>query len=372
MNPVKLAIIGSRGIPNHYGGFEQLAQFLAVGLVQKGMDVTVYNSHRHPYREKTWNGVRIEHCYDAEHRIGTAGQFIYDFNCIRDARKKKFDAWLFLGYTSSSVWHRLFDRHAVIISNMDGLEWKRSKYSKRVQRFLQQAEKLAAHHSHQLVADSPIIQAYLKERYQLSSTFIPYGAEIAPQEKTPLLPRSLNLTSGEYLLVMARMEPENNIEMILEGYTKTAFSYPLVVIGNYQTKQGLKWQQQFSSDKKIVFAGAVYDPHTTHWLRQNCLLYFHGHSVGGTNPSLLEAMADGCTVAAHNNPFNQAVLGADAFYFRSADEVAAILEQWPSTEGGDDWKKNNLKKIEHHYNWPAVIEQYHQLVTESVRRFNHE
>lgn len=133
MQSLNIAIIGSRGIPNYYGGFEQMAQYLAVGLLQKGHQVTVYNSHTHPFQGGEWHGVRIIHCYDAENSIGTAGQFVYDFNCIMNARKKKYDVILFLGYTSSSVWGPLFPKNAVIISNMDGMEWKRDKYSKPVQ-----------------------------------------------------------------------------------------------------------------------------------------------------------------------------------------------------------------------------------------------
>ena len=133
---MKLAILGTRGIPNYYGGFEQFAQYLSKEFTSKGHEVYVYNSSAHPYKEKVWNGVNIIHCKDPEDKIGTAGQFIYDLNCILDSRKREFDIILQLGYTSSSVWNWLFSKKPVIITNMDGLEWKRSKYSKLVQRFL--------------------------------------------------------------------------------------------------------------------------------------------------------------------------------------------------------------------------------------------
>ena len=125
---IKIGILGTRGIPNAYGGFEQFAQYLAAGLVKMGHSVTVYNSSTHPFRESNWEGVEIVHCYDPENKIGTAGQFVYDYNCIRDAAKRNFDILLQLGYTSSSVWHRYWPKNAVNIVNMDGLEWKRTKY----------------------------------------------------------------------------------------------------------------------------------------------------------------------------------------------------------------------------------------------------
>ena len=127
---LRIAILGTRGVPNHYGGFEQLAEHLGPGLVKAGHAVTVYNSHNHPWQEAQWEGVNIVHCYDPEYLLGSAGQFIYDLNCIIDARKKNFDVILQLGYTSSSVWGRFYPRDSVVISNMDGLEWKRAKYSK--------------------------------------------------------------------------------------------------------------------------------------------------------------------------------------------------------------------------------------------------
>ena len=161
---MKIAIIGTRGIPNHYGGFEQFAEYVSVGLVQKGHEVIVYNSHTHPFQGNEFKGVRIIHCKDPEDKIGTAGQFVYDLNCILDARKRDFDIILQLGYTSSSIWSRLFPKKAILTTNMDGLEWKRTKYSKKVQKFLQYAESLAIKHSDHLISDSIGIQNYIQEK----------------------------------------------------------------------------------------------------------------------------------------------------------------------------------------------------------------
>ena len=133
MRKLKIGILGTRGIPNHYGGFEQFAEHLSVCLFQRGHDVAVYNSSLHPYKQNEWNGVQIIHCRDWEHKIGTAGQFFYDLNCINDARKRNFDVLLHLGYTSDSVWHWRWPKKTVNIINMDGLEWQRSKYNKPTQ-----------------------------------------------------------------------------------------------------------------------------------------------------------------------------------------------------------------------------------------------
>jgi glycosyltransferase involved in cell wall biosynthesis len=361
---MKIAIIGTRGIPNRYGGFEQLAEQLSVGLVQKGYAVTVYNSHQHPYRESKFKGIDIVHCYDAENWLGSAGQFIYDLNCIRDARKKKFDVLLFLGYTSSSVWRRLYPGKTLVISNMDGLEWKRSKYSKPVKRFLQYAEKLAVRHSDFLIADSAVIQSYLQNKYNVASQFIPYGAEIINDTNEKLL-SGFNVSAKKYYMLMARIEPENNIEMILDGFHLSQSDKQFIVVGNTKNNFGKKMMKKFEVDKRIHFVDAIYDNRITHALRAFCSLYFHGHSVGGTNPSLLEAMADGCLVAAHDNEFNHSVLQDDGFYFSSPTAVLQLVEH---VNTNPSMIENNLAKIRTQYNWPAIVNQYDEFITESYNR----
>ena len=124
---MKIAIIGTRGIPNNYGGFEQFAEKVSVLLIDKGYEITVYNSSLHPYQGNEWNGVKIIKMYDPENKVGTVGQFIYDLNCILHTRKSNYDIILQLGYTSSSIWNFLFKRKHTIITNMDGIEWKRTK-----------------------------------------------------------------------------------------------------------------------------------------------------------------------------------------------------------------------------------------------------
>ena len=177
-SPLRIALLGTRGIPNRYGGFEQISETLAAGLVARGHSVTVYCSSQHPDKSVWWKGVRRVLCTDPEDRLGTFGQFLYDRNCIRHARREGYDALLFMGYTSSSVWGPWFPRRCAILSNMDGLEWKRSKYSAPVRRFLRRAEAWAVRYSHRHIADSPVIKEYLDERYGIDSAYIPYGAEV--------------------------------------------------------------------------------------------------------------------------------------------------------------------------------------------------
>lgn len=346
---LRIAILGTRGIPNHYGGFEHISQHLAVGLTNKGHSVSVYNSHNHPYQEKTWQNVEIVHCYDPEYKIGTAGQFVYDFNCLMHARKMRYDIILFMGYTSSSIWGPLYPKDSVVITNMDGLEWKRSKYSKPVQYFLKYAEKLAIKYSKFYIADSVVIQSYLKDKYQVDSKYIPYGAEKAIYQVP---------TEEAYFLLMARIEPENNIEMILDGYRKSNAQKPFKVLGNTENKFGRFIKEKFKNDSRIHFMGSNFDTQMVNNLQHHAHLYFHGHSVGGTNPSLLQAMANGSLIAAHQNPFNNAVLQNNAFYFSNADEVKQLVERIQKDESTLKMIANNEHRIQTDYNWKNVINEY--------------
>lgn len=361
----RIAIMGTRGIPNHYGGFEQLAEYLAPGLVQAGYEVTVYNSHNHPCREKEWKGVKIRHCYDPEYMLGSAGQFIYDLNCLIDARRQHFDVILQLGYTSSAIWGWLFPSGSTVIYNLDGMEWQRSKYSPRVRKFLLYAEKLAVKYSHFFIADNPVIQNYFRAKYHIHAEYIAYGAELFGTAD-PGVPAAYKVRPGNYLLLMARMEPENNIETILDGYSKSGTAMPMLVVGDTVNRFGKALRDKFSGDRRIIFTEGIYDSWKTHCLRSFCHLYFHGHSSGGTNPSLLEAMASEALIIAHDNPFNRQVLEGNALYFTDAEDITCLADGLPVGLSVADMKRQNRERIMKDFNWPDVISHYEQFILQSL------
>jgi glycosyltransferase involved in cell wall biosynthesis len=350
---MRIGIIGTRGIPNQYGGYEQFVEFAAPALVQRGHEVYVYNSSLHPYQQKTWKGVNIIIKYDPENKIGTAGQFFYDLNCILDSRSRKFDVILQLGYTSSSIWSSLFPKSSLLMTNMDGLEWRRSKYSKNVQQFLKKAEKWAALKSDYLIADSKGIQEYLLKKYNRESAFIAYGAELVVHTDENVVIEK-GLKKYEYDLLIARMEPENNIETIIQGHIMANSSKPLIIIGNYKNAYGSFLYEKYRSNR-IQFWGAVYDFNLLNSLRYYTYFYFHGHSVGGTNPSLLEAMASYAPVVANDNIFNRSVLENDAFYFSTPGDIAAILNREMDREEMKLMIENNAARIRDQYSWKHII-----------------
>ena len=354
---MNIAITGTRGIPNHYGGFEQFAEYVSAGLVEKGNSVTVYSSHDHPYQHTEWRGVKIIHCFNPENKIGKTGQFIYDLNCILDARKNNFDVILQLGYTSSAIWGWLLPRKkSIVTTNMDGLEWKRTRYTKKVQRFLKYMEKLAVDHSDYLIADSVGIQNYLKQQYQKDSIFIPYGADLFKNPDSSCL-KKYNVEEYNYNMLVARLEPENSIEIILDGVVLSGTKEFFLVIGKHETKFGEYLKKRYNSHDNICFAGGIYDINVLNNLRHFSNLYFHGHTVGGTNPSLLEAMSSQALICAHDNIFNVSILEKDAFYFKSASQISELIMQQKKTANIQKIKANEVK-INTMYMWGNIIQQY--------------
>lgn len=353
---MKIAVIGIRGIPNYHGGFEQFAEYFSVFMALKGHEVYVYNSHNHPYQEETYKSVNIIHCYDPEYLLGTAGQFLYDFNCILDSRKRRFDIILQLGYTSSSIWNWMFRKPTLIVTNMDGLEWKRTKYSSPVQKFLKFAEKLAIKKSDFLISDSIGIKNYLKEKYRCDSQYIAYGADVFENEDEKVL-LDYNLQEYDYNMLIARLEPENNIEPILDGVVLSSLEKPFLVIGKHETKFGEYLKNKYRKEKRIRFLGAIYNMNDLNNLRYYSSFYFHGHSVGGTNPSLLEAMASKAFIVANDNVFNKSILEDDALYFRDKNDVKDIL----NVTNRKEYSKmlvNNFDRIKEYFNWDKINQEY--------------
>jgi glycosyltransferase involved in cell wall biosynthesis len=363
---MKIAILGTRGVPNYYGGFEQFAEYFSVYLVENGHEVVVYNSHNHPYQEKTFHGVTINHQNDPEHKLGTFGQFIYDYNCIMDSRKRDFDIILQLGYTSNSVWCFLLPKKPIIITNMDGLEWKRSKYSKPVQQFLKFAERLAVISSDYLISDSLGIKDFITNHYQKDSTYIAYGANQFNNPNEAVL-SNFNVEKEKYNMIMARFEPENNIDMVLEGVALDQQKTPILVIGKHETKYGEYLKNKFKNHKHIRFLGGIYNLEHLNNLRYFSNLYFHGHSVGGTNPSLLEAMASNAMIIAHDNHFNKAILKENGHYFSNSQDVKNILE---TIKKNDNLQlvQNNFEAIKNEFNWNKINGEYLQLFEECISK----
>ena len=363
-----LAITGTRGVPNNYGGFEQFAQHLAVDLARRGHEVVVYNPHFHPYREDRYEGVRIVHKWCPENLLGSAAHYIYDLLCIRDAARRGVDVILECGYTSAAPAFVLVrKRAAALVLNSDGVEWRRTKWGPVSGRLVHAAERICVHRSDRLVADNEGIRTYLRQAYGLDSVTIPYGTALLPAPDAHCLD-GFGLVSDGYYMALARLEPENNFEMILAGYLASASEKPFCVVGNHATRYGEFLKKRFAGSR-VRFLGAIYDQPVVHALRHFSALYFHGHSVGGTNPSLLDAMASEALICAHDNEFNRSVTGACALYFSNAGEVTRLIESESDNAAlRAGFARGNLEKVRGMYSWKHVADAYEALLAGTAAR----
>lgn len=369
---MKIAILGTRGIPNNYGGIEEFAEHLSVELAGNGHDVTVYKVSDHPFRDNTFNGVRLSTHFNPERYIGAAGQFIYDLLCILDSRNHHFDIILQVGYTSSSVWSWLLPvSKSIIVTNMDGLEWKRSKWSVLVKNFLRLAEFWAVKGSCFLVSDSDAIRKYILEKYQKDSVYIPYGAYYASLPLSTDVLGRFGIVPFEYNLMIARLERENNIEMIINATIEASDDKnKFVITGSLSTKFGQYLKHKYFGHPLIVFTDSIFDREILSALRYFSNFYFHGHCVGGTNPSLLEAMGGYCLIYAHNNDFNKLILGEDGGYFSTTDDLVRIIANAPRKSLEHPFLAKNLNKVKTIYSWNKVAEAYERLFKDIVNGKN--
>lgn len=366
---MKIAFISTRGIPNNYGGFEQFAEYISVGLVRRGHEVVVYSPHFHPYREPDYKGVRIKHIYSPEKWIGSSvGSFFYDFLSLRDALKKeKFDIIYEAGYTSivpAYIWFNVKRiKYPLFTTNMDGLEYKRTKFNRWVQKFVFWEERMAVKHSHFLIADNMGIHDYYKEKYGKESKFLAYGADIHEDYDEDIL-KEFGLEADGYFIVVARLEPENNLFMAIEGYLASGQygKRPLVIVGKTNTPYGKHLVERYGDDRNIRFVGGIYDFRKLNSIRHYSYAYFHGHSVGGTNPSLLEAMASGCFILAHDNIFNRAVLGENALYYGSTDAAMEMLDGIDQALSAykKEYTGRNLEVIRCDYSWEKLVDEHEE------------
>jgi len=355
---MKIAILGTRGIPNNYGGFEQCAEFLSVGLVKKGHSVSVYTPNFHTYKEAEYKGVKLIRKINPKKIFGNSiSNFIYDYVCLKDAIKKDFDIILELGLITASLSLILCDhKDKLVVTNVDGIEWKRTKWSRMIVSIIKVLEKYGIKHSDYLIADNDGISEYLLKKYNRLSKMISYGTNKIKNPSPDFL-KLHGLLKENYLLTIARFEPENNLEMMIDAYIKSKIKIPYIIVGNHLTSYGRFLTAKYKN-LGVVFLGSIFNKNILDNLRYYSKYYLHGHSVGGTNPALLEAMAANTFIFSHKNNFNESVIEDNAFYFTNIDELVSLLQNKSLLEHKRKFIKNNLTKIDNFYKWELIINSY--------------
>jgi len=354
---MKISIVGSRGIPNKYGGFEQFAEYFSKFLANKNFNVTVYNTHEHKVTNNTYKGVKIVNKWCPEKYLGPIAHIVYDYLCLKDAINSKSDIVLALGYHSNALSYLILDCSKInIISNMDGMEWKRSKWNFLTKLFIKFTERIAVKSSNLLISDNEGIREYFLKNYNKDSVMIPYGASIFHDEERNIL-KEFKLKKLKYSIVIARIEPENNIESIIKGFKNYKNRDEKLIIVGPKNSFSKKLYKKYKSNN-IIFFGGIYNLQKLNHLRKNAKFYFHGHSVGGTNPSLLEAMSSSALIVAHDNIFNKNILNNDALYFKNSNDIEKILSYDQNELNRSEIIQNNLKKIKNIYDWEIINKKY--------------
>ncbi len=357
---MRLAILGTRGIPAEYGGFETFAEELACRLVKKGVMVTVFCEADGAERRSEFRGVHLKYCRAPS--CGPLTTIVFDLLSLWESRDG-YDVVYMLGYGSAifCLIPKLWGTQVWI--NPDGVEWRRQKWSWLAKLWLRGMESVAVRLADLVVADARAIRDSLESRHGplRACSVIPYGADIVATAPASLL-KKWKLSAGQYDLVVCRLEPENHVAEIIMGYQQSQEDRCLVVVGDHDTVCGKELRAL--ADKHVKFIGTVFDSDRLQALRFHARIYFHGHSVGGTNPSLLEAMAVGNVTVAHENVFNREVLGGNGFYFRTHEDICRIvrlLRTMPPSELATTGSRNRLR-VEEAYSWDHVAEQYYRLL----------
>jgi glycosyltransferase involved in cell wall biosynthesis len=329
---LRIALIGTRGIPAAYGGFETAVEEVGRRLVERGHRVLVYGRDAGTagdvhlgMRRVTLPAVRQKALETLSHTA---------LSTVHAVTKARPDAAFVFNAANSPFLPLLRARRIPVALHMDGLEWRRSKWGPRGKAYYRAAESFGVRQADAIIADAPGIADYYDHQFGVASELIRYGAPLLDDAPSDGI-RELGLEPGGYHLVVARFEPENHVREIVEGYAMSQATKPLVVVGSapYAAEYTAAIDRIAAADPRIRLLGAVYDQDLLDALYHHASTYLHGHSVGGTNPSLLRAMGAGTAVIAFDVVFNREVLDEQGWYFRTSADVAAAVDAAESDAG---------------------------------------
>lgn len=357
---MRIAILGSRGIPANYGGFETFAQHLSTQLVERGHQVTVYCcSIYSPSKSRCYKGVR--RVILPTIKIKSIEKLFYATLSLIHVSFTKNEIILMLGVSSAFFCFipRIFGKK--VVTNIDGLEWKRKKWSRIVSFFLKIGERTAGMFSNEVIADSKVIQKYYLNKYGKSPIFIAYGAEIKKYPAGEILEKSY-LKKDDYILYVSRLEPENNAHLLVSAFEKLKTDMNLVIVGDASYNNHYINQLKKANDPRIKFLGAVYGDGYKE-LQSNSYVYVHGNEVGGTNPALLEAMGRGNCVLVINVPYNREVLAqAGILYKKSIYDLREKLQfVIDNPKLVSKYRRKAQQRIASQYTWEKIVNEYEKL-----------
>jgi len=360
---VKVAILGTRGVPAQYGGFETAVEEIGRRLAARDYDVTVYC--RNPGQELTsYAGMRLVNLPAIRHRVAETLSHT-SISAAHAAIKERPDVALVLNAGNAPLLRPLRAAGIPVAVHLDGLESRREKWRGAGAAYYRWAERSSVRSGTEVIADCQAISDYVQRTYGRSTWVITYGAEVIEPSSDRL--QELGLVRRDFHLLVARMEPENHVLEAIHGYRLSEETRPLIVVGGAPYSQWYidKVTQAANDDPRIRFLGGMYDQELLNQLYGNTRTYIHGHSVGGTNPSLLRAMGAGAPILAFDCEFNREVTAEQALFWSTPDEMTSLMDDL--AEGELDSRLLELseagkQRIAQHYKWESVTDEYEKLL----------
>lgn len=357
---MRIAILGTRGIPANYGGFETFTEHLSTRLVARGHDVTVYcRSHYVSPRELEFQGVHLKVLPTVRHKYFDT--VIHTFLSALHAAPRRYDAALICNAANAPFASILRLTGTPVALNVDGLEHKRKKWNAIARNYYLLAEKLATILPNETVTDARVIQDYYQARYGVSSTMIAYGAEV--ERRPDPMVRRWRVEPNRYVLYVSRLEPENNAQMVIEAFKRVRTAHKLLIVGDapYARDYINDLKARARRDKRIVFTGFVFG-RDYRALQQNAYCYIHATEVGGTHPALLEAMGFGNCVLTLAAPENIEAVGDAGIPYTDENDLAEKLQR-VLRDGSlvQSYRNRAQARVQEMYEWDYVVDRYEDL-----------
>lgn len=358
---MNIAIMGIRGIPANYGGFETFIEEMAPRLAERGHRVTVYGrSNIIKYNEKYYKGVRLIILPTISHKY--LDTVFHTFVCALYSFFERYDVVLICNSANSlfSIVPRLTGKKVVV--NVDGLEWKRKKWNKLGKAYYKFSEFLATVFPNAIVTDAKEVQKYYKKRFKKDSTYIPYGAPKTNASSQDIL-KEYGLGSRKYVLYVSRLEPENNAHLVVEAFEKVKTDYKLVIVGDAPYNEEYIQRLKSTQDKRIIFTGYVFGKGYRE-LQSNAYFYIQATEVGGTHPALLEGMGYGNCILANDVPEHREVLGDAGVMFKTSikddleNKIQYLLDH---LEVVQEYRKKVINRARKYFTWEKVTSDYEKL-----------
>lgn len=356
-DPMRIALVGTRGVPARYGGFETCVEEVGQRLAAMGHEVIVYcrTAKAEQPGPTHYLGMRLVH-HSAPRRKALE-TLVHSGKAVGHILGHRVDAAILFNAANSPWLPVLKVARIPVATHVDGLEWQRARWGTVGRKYYRAAESLAVRLSDALIADAEGIAEYYIDEFDAETTLLAYGAPILEDRGSSRI-AGMGLATKGYHLVVARFLPENHVHVIVEGYTQSRAKLPLVVVGSHPYAEEYTATLHAMGDERVQFVGGVWDQDLLDELYANALVYWHGHSVGGTNPSLLRAMGAGAATNAFDVRFNREVLGESGEYFATAADIPALAEK----------AENNLARIgergtasvarARHYDWDDIARGY--------------